>query len=82
MNAFRFVSFTRFSSLSSENGMGGRDPRIKLRALELEVFRYFLSFFFFLPPISFFIFFFFSNDEKKKAMDMALNRNLMGKRYV
>lgn len=53
--------------------MGGRDPRIKLGALELEVFRYFLSFFFSSPP---FIFFFLT--MKKKAMDMALNRNLMG----
>lgn len=43
--------------------------------MEFCVSRYFLLLLFF--SISFYSFFFF-DDEKKKAMDMALNRNLMG----
>ena len=39
----------------------------------LDIFFFVVFFYFFL-----FFFFFFFDDEEKKAMDMALNRNLMG----
>lgn len=56
--------------------MGRRDPRIKLGALELEVFRYFLSFFF--PPPHLFFFF----DDEKKSNGYGAQSQFNGKRYV
>lgn len=57
--------------------MGGRDPRIKLGALELEVFRYFLSFFFSSPHLFFFFF-----DDEKKSNGYGAQSQFNGKRYV